>query len=258
MTGDPPPRDLDGADARETTAAAGLLAQSVPAEVAGLVPYSLKGYGRYLSAVLAPAAPLRTVVVRTVIRGGVLAAVADWRLLDAGLFLNGLAVDPGYRRRGLGRLLLADGVASAGRLGISLDVAAGNGPAVALYQGAGFADSAVSAWQRVAVRGRSAGGRLVDWPVFAATRSAYGFADLTVRLTTGAVSTVRVIGDAIRLHPDEHRDLPLATLCAVTGCTRAYAIHPLGTTRQPDTGPAPASIARFVRMVRAGGPGTRP
>jgi ribosomal protein S18 acetylase RimI-like enzyme len=58
--------------------------------------------------------------------GGALAEHEDrvvgavmWRVQDAGLYLGRLAVDPAYRRQGLGRALLAAGEAEARRRGLA-------------------------------------------------------------------------------------------------------------------------------------------
>ena len=56
-------------------------------------------------------------------------------------FLEMLAVAPDQAGRGLGRALLADGLAAAERLGhhgMDLQVRDGNAPAIALYRSAGF------------------------------------------------------------------------------------------------------------------------
>ena len=63
-----------------------------------------------------------------------------WRLRGEVQVLN-LAVDPGYRRRGIGRILLEDLLsrADAAQWGpVWLEVRPSNGPAWALYQSAGF------------------------------------------------------------------------------------------------------------------------
>ena len=54
----------------------------------------------------------------------------------------------------------------------------------------------------VPLRGGPGGGlRVVDWSRFAATRDAYGFADLTVAAADGTVHRVQVSGTALRVGP---------------------------------------------------------
>lgn len=239
--------DLDGSDPGLTAEAAVLLAQSLPAEAVGLVPYSLPGYHRYLAALLAPPAALRTVWIRTVLRGGTPVGVADWRVLGSTLFLNGLSVRADFRGGGLGRRFVDDGVALARAMGVpwlALDVATGNAAAHALYHRAGFTDGAELPWCHVTV-GRPEFGRrsarIVDWPVFSAGRAAYGFADLSVRGSDGEVASARVVGDVLRLTSAAGTaGLTPAELCALTGCTRAYAVG--GSAGHP--------FLRFVRKTR--------
>jgi ribosomal-protein-alanine N-acetyltransferase len=63
-----------------------------------------------------------------------------WVVLDEMHILN-LAIHPQYRRRGLARRLLAEGLARARRLGAAiawLEVRPSNHPALALYESCGF------------------------------------------------------------------------------------------------------------------------
>ncbi|HEY0003139.1 MAG TPA: GNAT family N-acetyltransferase [Actinoplanes sp.] len=239
--------DLDAADPRLTTEAATLLAQSLPAEAVGLVPYGLPGYHRYLAALLAPPPGLRTVWIRTILRGGTPIALADWRMLRTTLFLNGLAVHADFRGGGLGRRLVDDGVAFARAMGaarLALDVATGNAAATALYRRAGFTAGVELPWHYVAVGGsepRQPNARVVDWPTFSAGLAAYGFADLSVRGSDGEVASARVIGKVLRVNTSAGTaGLAPAELCALTGCTQAYAVG----------GPAEHPFLRFVRQTR--------
>jgi ribosomal protein S18 acetylase RimI-like enzyme len=242
-----PVRDLDGADPRSTVAAARLLASSVPDEAAGLVPYTLADYHRYLSVLLDQPPALRSVLVRALFEEGTPVAVADWRVLAGTLFLNGLSVVHALRGRGLGSRLLEDGIVLAQELGLvhlALDVATHNVAALALYRRNGFTVTAESSWYQVPAGEDDKAGvaaRILDWPVFCALRAAYGFADLSLRNHRGVVSVVRVVGDALRLDPLAHDlGLSVADLCKVTGCRRAYAV-----------GGAPVSpFVSFVRMAR--------
>ena len=77
-----------------------------------------------------------------------------------------LIVDPGRRRSGLGRALVAGLVAAAGATGLSgclLRVAPDNVPAVALYRAAGFAEvepGRTAEWNQ----GQPAAYRWFEWP----------------------------------------------------------------------------------------------
>jgi GNAT superfamily N-acetyltransferase len=239
--------DLDATDPGRTSEAATLLAQSLPAAAVGFAPYSLPGYHRYLAALLGPPASLRTVRIRTILRGGTPIAVADWRMLGRTLFLNGLSVHADFRGGGLGRRLVDDGVVLARAMGVAhlaLDVTTDNAAATALYHRAGFTGGTQRSWSHVAVGEpelKRPGARIVDWPVFSAGRAAYGFADLSVRGSDGEVASARVIGDVLRLTTAAGTaGLAPAELCALTGCTRAYAVG--GSPERP--------FLRFVRKTR--------
>lgn len=56
------------------------------------------------------------------------------------LYINAFGVFPGFRRRGVGRSLLAETLATPGP--VSLIMASGNAPALALYSALGFAEVA--------------------------------------------------------------------------------------------------------------------
>lgn len=73
--------------------------------------------------------------------GPIVAYCSFWRIFDEA-HINNFAVHPEWRRRGLGRRLLAYVLAEAARLGApraTLEVRASNQPAIALYEAAGFA-----------------------------------------------------------------------------------------------------------------------
>jgi ribosomal-protein-alanine N-acetyltransferase len=74
-------------------------------------------------------------------QGKALQAMAcGWLVLDE-LHITLVAVDPGHRRRGLGRRVLEELMACAIRRGATratLEVAAGNGPGQGLYEALGF------------------------------------------------------------------------------------------------------------------------
>lgn len=226
--------------------AARLLAESVPPQCAGLVPYHAVGYPRFLAAALAPARELRTVLVRGIRSKGHLHAVADWRLLDDCLFLNGVAVRAADRGTGLGGRLLRDGLDLARRLGrfrLALDVSLGNPGARALYQRFGFRDESFAAWvEEKPDISDVTPVRLLDWPAYAAHQAAYGFGDL--RLTrAGAPVSVRIVGTALRLPPGAS-DL-VAPLSQVATVSRSFTIRPAAGPDQD-----PKGFAHFARMSR--------
>lgn len=68
-----------------------------------------------------------------------------WRIFDE-VHLNNFAVHPSWRRRGVGRALLAHVLDEAARLGApkaTLEVRASNAPAIAMYEAGGFRRAAV-------------------------------------------------------------------------------------------------------------------
>ncbi|MEH0936285.1 GNAT family N-acetyltransferase [Micromonospora psammae] len=224
-----------------------LLRQSIPEECAGLTPYHAAGFTAFLAAAVAPPRGLRTVVLRCVRDSSGVRAVADWRVLGERLFLNGIAVAAGQRGRGWGGLLLDDGDDLARQLGcteLALDVSLGNPGARRLYERRGFTDEAYAEWTEA----RSDGAadptvRLLDWPLFVAHHSAYGFGDLQIRSKAGATS-VRVVGTALRLPADAPGPGLAAALAEVVPHTRCYRI---GTTAGNGT---TGAFARFARMSR--------
>ncbi|GII21211.1 GNAT family N-acetyltransferase [Planosporangium mesophilum] len=252
MTGTVAVGQLDGGDRQATQAAVELLRQSVPAGVAGLVPYHTPDYPWFLAAALTPPPHARTVLLRTVVLGGELIAVADWRILESELFLNGLSVGAEFRGRGYGHRLLADGLAIARRLGVDrvgLDVACDNEPALALYHRYGFREVSRVCWADVTGHPASPPEspiRIVDWPLFQAHRAAYGFADLTVRLGAGSEARIRMVGDAMRVNWDRNMDRHVTRLRVTLGAARAYAV--IGSEAGPTV---PPSFACFIRMRRA-------
>jgi hypothetical protein len=211
---------------------AALLAGSVHPAASGLVPYHAPGFARFLAASLAPPPGRRTVLPRTLGDG----TVADWRVASRSLVLHGLCGD--------GARLLADGLALATALGrSSVTVHVGSDDrAVTLYRGAGFVTSGEESWVDVPLRGGPGGGlRVVDWPRFAATRDAYGFADLTVAAADGTAHCVQVSGAALRVGPALRGHPGLAALADLVGARRAWTVV---------AGPAPHPFATFLRMTR--------
>lgn len=79
--------------------------------------------------------------------GSVIAFVAYWQVVDE-MHINNLAVDPAWRGRGFGRLLLRavlDVARGEGVQRATLEVRRSNQPALRLYAGAGFAEAGVRA-----------------------------------------------------------------------------------------------------------------
>jgi ribosomal-protein-alanine N-acetyltransferase len=77
--------------------------------------------------------------------GTTVAYCSFWRIFDE-IHLNNFAVHPEWRRRGLGRALLAHVLAEAAALGApkaTLEVRASNAPAIALYEAGGFVRTGV-------------------------------------------------------------------------------------------------------------------
>jgi len=97
--------------------------------------------------------------------GAIIAYCSFWRVFDE-IHLNNFAVHPAWRRRGIGRALLAHVLAEAAAFGApnaTLEVRAANTPAIALYEAGGFAraglrrayythpvEDALILWRRVA------------------------------------------------------------------------------------------------------------
>ena len=246
-------RDLDSRDGPSLTAAAGLLGQSVPAGAA--VPYTAARYDRYLAAMLAPPAHRRTALVRIVESDGVVAGVADWRLLSGAWFLNGLAVRADVRGRGLGRRLLTDGLERAAALGaatVALDVACDNAGARGLYRRSGFVEAGVTCWHDCSADegAPAAAVRFTDWPVFRAGLAAYGFGDVSVDVPGGPAARVRVVGDVLRVLAADVSRLPLRRLREELGLARGVAVRTDGAVHDR----ASCAALTFARMHRPVGP----
>ncbi len=239
--------DLRGDDSAALTAAVALLAESVHVSIRDLVPYHVPRYARFLAAALVPPPAMRTVLLRVITRDGTPIAVADWRVLDDELFLNGLSVLADFRGRGHGTALLADGLALARRLGLShlgLDVACDNRLAIELYRRAGYRESHVASWRDVILQPSCGTTKILDWPSFQAHLGAYGFADLSLRGADRTVVSVRVVGKALRVPSDPPASVDLAGVRDLLGATRSVAV---ATPAQPHG----IEFARFLRMRRA-------
>jgi ribosomal protein S18 acetylase RimI-like enzyme len=265
MTGEPDIQSIDSHDEEARRAAVRLLAASVPAECQGLVAYHASGCAAFLAAALSPPPGQRTVCLRAARVAGEVIAVADWRMMSAQLFLNGISVRAQYRGHGYGSRLLDDGVRIARDLGIpalGLDVAVDNVGAYALYQKWGFEEMGYSWWENVA---REAAGparvpvRILDWPTFDAQRTAYGFGDLSVRHAgqaggAGQLTKVRTVGSVMRVEPGATGALIAHALSELLVPSRVYSVR-AGSS----AGPASPWFARFVRMrMSLRGAGRRP
>jgi ribosomal protein S18 acetylase RimI-like enzyme len=164
-------------------------------------------------------------------------------------FLNGLSVGEAFRGQGYGRHLLLDGIAMAEELGIGalvLDVARHNLSVIALSRRSGFVDVGASAWADLTDHPADGAGyraRVVDWPTFQAQREVYGFGDLKIRNGAGTVTSVRLVGNAMRAGWD-HIKVPMPQLRALLGASRVYAVSPADASwvEQP--------FVYFIRMRR--------
>ncbi|MFI7428901.1 GNAT family N-acetyltransferase [Micromonospora sp. NPDC049836] len=244
-----PVRSLQNPTDSDTEAVVTLLREAVPTTCAGLVPYYAAGFGPYLAAALTPPTPCRTVFIRYVRAGGDICAVADWRLLGTCLFLNGIAVATQQRGQRHGSRLLGDGERLGRLLGcdtLALDVSTTNPAARRLYERHGFVERTYAEWLRVCPKAAGkAEVRLLDWPSFAAHRSAYGFGDVrAVRRNRDHV--VRVIGRALRVPADEDGPVLAAVLSVSVGADQAFAVRSTSASS-----PSSEAFVHFTRMNRA-------
>jgi [ribosomal protein S18]-alanine N-acetyltransferase len=84
--------------------------------------------------------PNRCFIYLAVVEGATIAYCSFWRIFDE-IHVNNFAVHPAWRRRGIGKALLAFVVGEAASLGApfaTLEVRASNLAAVAMYERAGF------------------------------------------------------------------------------------------------------------------------
>lgn len=247
--------------------AAELLRLVVPAPCAGLTPYDSDRFGRFLAAAHAVPKGHRTLLVRAAFLDDDLAGVADWRLLGPTLFLNGVAVGPAWRRNGVGRRLVLDGIEMARRLGcaaVELDVAVDNLAAAALYDRLGFADVGGSSW--IPLGGPAAWSappapaaaptwRLTDWPAFAVHRAAFGFGDLGVRRGERAL-TVRVLPGGWRIGAVPEPDALASLVRDLAGVLPMPArVFVVAGTEPPEASGAPLAVFRRLRLDLCAGCG---
>ncbi|SIQ96646.1 GNAT family N-acetyltransferase [Micromonospora avicenniae] len=230
------------------TAAARLLAESVPSSCAGLVAYHASNYAAFLAASLAPPPPLHTLLLRCFCDETGVRAAADWRLLGRRLLLNGIAVRAQDQGRGHGSRLLDDGVRLANQLGcdqLLLDVSLENTVARRLYRRAGYQDQSYQVWTQLdaATSPADTPVRIVDWASFTAHRRAYGFGDLRVRVGDDEFG-VRCVANAARVPGGAAGAAIRATLGPLLGIDRWYMTT---ASAEPETEPG---FARFARMWR--------
>ncbi|GAA3735687.1 hypothetical protein GCM10022225_18010 [Plantactinospora mayteni] len=246
--------DVRRLDARTGAEVVALLASSVPPTCAGLVPYHAAGYAGFLAAAVAPPTALRTVRLRAIRVATAVIAVADWRLLDSQLFLNGLAVRDDHRGRGYGSALLTDGLRLAADLGLAtlgLDVVTDNAPARSLYRRFGFRDLDYAVWTDIPAADLERSGDagqvgVLDWPAFTAHHAAYGFGDLSVRRGDNRVGRIRLVGTALRTEPGPAGAALAGALRRLVQPSRSYSIRPAGTGSGDD------GFAHVARMRLSG------
>ncbi|GAB1642994.1 GNAT family N-acetyltransferase [Krasilnikovia sp. MM14-A1259] len=240
--------DLDPDDTARTEAAARFLADSVHKSIVGLVPYSSPKYAGFLRAATRPPAPMRTLLVRMAVRDSHLVGAADWRILPDRLFLNGLTVSERHRGTGVGRELVADGLRIADSLGLTelgLDVIADNSAALSLYGRMGFTLTTTTGWYELPAGAGSDSGpaRATDWPSFRAHHDAYGFGDLTLRLSTGDTSKVRLVGRTLRSEQPEPAP-------GVRACARLIGVERITCTAAVPPPGDFSFLCESVRMLR--------
>ena len=74
--------------------------------------------------------------------GNIIGYLCCWFVADEGEILN-VAIDPGYRRCGLGKILVREMITVAGQKGVRtlyLEVRVSNSPAITLYKSFGFCE----------------------------------------------------------------------------------------------------------------------
>jgi GNAT superfamily N-acetyltransferase len=243
---------IDFHDDHGRRAAVRLLGASVPAECHGLVAYHAAGCDAFMAAALSPEPEQRTVLLRAVVSGTEVIAVADWRILAGQLFLNGISVRGRYQGLGLGSRLLTDGMRLAGdlRLGaLGLDVSLANVGAYALYRKLGFEEMEYSWWEDVSPQPGRAHLRILDWPNFEAHHAAYGFGDLSIRYGADQPSKVRAVGAALRVGAGADGAFIAHALSGLLAPSLVYSIR----TGPPAGGPCFAAFARMELALPGAG-----
>lgn len=122
--------------------------------------------------------------------------VAEFRWSFDGILLNHIYVSPDRQGQGLGRMLLAEGIArtiactgrAAGECGICLDVFADNFPARRWYDSIGFATVGELVWKDIPLQPSDSTGRpwyVSNWPQAECAHAAYGFSEFELRTEIG-------------------------------------------------------------------------
>lgn len=220
---------------------------------ARLVPYmtaTQRGWGDFARVVVSH--PMLFPQQRLVVAesGGRLVGFADFRTTDeTGGFLSYICVDPGARRAGVARKLLAHLTrTSSGLAYVDLDVFVDNVAALAMYRSLGFAEVSIQKWWRAPV---VAGGAIYhlsieQLPSALATLAAYGFCELRGELNGRPFHCGR-IGDRVARCFDVEEfagTLPSAIAGEFPGVEEVFAVLP-----GDDVPPAGSeAIATSVRM----------
>jgi ribosomal-protein-alanine N-acetyltransferase len=121
------------------TTPAGLDAIQAIDDLCFLRPWTRADYERELTD------PARCFLYVATIQETTVAYCSFWRVFDA-VHVNNFAVHPAWRRRGVGRALLAHVLAEATRLGApraTLEVRTSNHAAIAMYEASGFVRAGV-------------------------------------------------------------------------------------------------------------------
>lgn len=153
------------------------------------------GFHRYLADTVAIGPRGGTLYVLVADAAAVL-GVAEFRWSFDGILLNHIYVSPGRQGQGLGRMLLAEGIArtiawtgrAAGECGICLDVFADNFPARRWYESIGFTTVGELAWLQRPLEPLGRTGRpwyLSGWPQAECAHAAYGFSEFELRTEIG-------------------------------------------------------------------------
>lgn len=122
--------------------------------------------------------------------------VAEFRWSFDGILLNHIYVSPDRQGQGLGRMLLAEGIArtiactgrAAGECGICLDVFADNFPARRWYDSIGFATVGELVWKDIPLQPSDRTGRpwyVSNWAQAECAHAAYGFSEFELRTEIG-------------------------------------------------------------------------
>lgn len=267
-----------------------LLRSTSPHVGAGIVPYDSDRFGSFARSASTLPERLRTIFFRALVEDGRLIAVADWRLSDAVLFLSGVAVTPEARGAGLGKGMVKDGLRLAKRwqcVALELDVPRDNERALCLYDAMGFVARDGVVWSELPRRGHASARngspsvpapaqladvpdlsapqsdepelpwRILNWPIFTAMMSAYGFGQLKlasphqVRSTPADAVTIEVLPGGWRVSGIRDADTAWEIADALGDVVGGVPSR-LFTVVEEGSEPPPSSIrmASFRRLRR--------